>query len=89
MATLVSNLGAVPETEREEVDSIVLSDGTPILPRDPITEEQHHRLRSAAPLVHALIHKLLAPAEVRGNVDDYHHVLEVMSKWIIDNLGEY
>lgn len=27
--------------------------------------------------------------EIRGDVDDYHHVLEVMGQWIVDNLGKY
>lgn len=27
--------------------------------------------------------------EIRGNIDDYNNALEVMNKWIIDNLGEY
>jgi len=27
--------------------------------------------------------------EARGDIEAYHHALEIMHKWIVENLGEY
>ena len=66
----------------EEVDSIILPDGTPVLPRDGLTSDQAHRIMSAAPLVQALVHRLLTPSEVRGNADAEKAIIKEKDKLV-------
>jgi hypothetical protein len=63
------SLARANDERYEAVDNIILDDGTPIMPREADEEKQTtHRPRDhQVPLVRALIHKLLTPADVRGN----------------------